>query len=98
MSQYGEVFMREEIDLDEARHLTETHLEKLGLPMGARNKLLRAFAASSTTTPPAPAPAPPAAAAAPAPAAPPPAAAAAAAVAASGRVSRDGTVFFFVLF
>ncbi|HTS55597.1 MAG TPA: adenylate/guanylate cyclase domain-containing protein, partial [Burkholderiales bacterium] len=47
--QYAEVFEREQIDLEAARHLTDANLKDLGLPMGHRVKFLAAMAAAAET-------------------------------------------------
>src|SRR5215831_17752542 len=43
LDDYAELFEREQIDVPAARHLTETALKELGLPMGPRLKLLAAI-------------------------------------------------------
>ncbi len=45
LGQYAEAFEAEQIELDDLRDLVEVDLEKLGLPMGPRKRLLRAIAA-----------------------------------------------------
>ncbi|MFQ6018975.1 MAG: AAA family ATPase, partial [Kiloniellaceae bacterium] len=50
LGNYAEVFVENEIDLDVLRDLDETDLEKLGLPMGPRKKLLRAIVKLSPTS------------------------------------------------
>jgi len=42
LARYAEVFEREEIDLESARHLTDDTLKALGIPTGPRLKLLAA--------------------------------------------------------
>jgi class 3 adenylate cyclase/predicted ATPase len=63
LEQYAQTFRDNAIDADVLRDLTDEHLRELGLPLGARLKLLRAVAALSTSertpasseiTPPAP--------------------------------------------
>ena len=63
LEQYAQTFRDNAIDADVLRDLTDEHLRELGLPLGARLKLLRAVAALGTsektpaspeTTPPAP--------------------------------------------
>ena len=63
LEQYAQTFRDNAIDADVLRDLTNEHLRELGLPLGARLKLLRAVAAlgtsertpaSSEITPPAP--------------------------------------------
>jgi class 3 adenylate cyclase/predicted ATPase len=63
LEQYAQTFRDNAIDADVLRDLTDEHLRELGLPLGARLKLLRAVAAlgtsertpaSSEITPPAP--------------------------------------------
>ena len=44
LGQYGDVFVENEIDLDAARHLEDSDLKELGLPMGPRKKLVAAIA------------------------------------------------------
>jgi class 3 adenylate cyclase/predicted ATPase len=43
LSQYADVFAQNEVDYDVLRELTEQDLEKLGIPLGHRKKLLRAM-------------------------------------------------------
>jgi class 3 adenylate cyclase/predicted ATPase len=45
LEKYLDLFEREEIDLEVLAELTEAELERLGLPLGPRKKLLRAVAA-----------------------------------------------------
>ena len=45
LGQYAEAFEAEEIEIGDLRDLEEADLEKLGLPMGPRKRLLRAIAA-----------------------------------------------------
>jgi hypothetical protein len=47
LSKYAQAFADNEIDLEVLPDLTEDDLEKLGLPMGPRKKLLRAIDALS---------------------------------------------------
>jgi class 3 adenylate cyclase/predicted ATPase len=63
LEQYAQTFRDNAIDADVLRDLTDEHLRELGLPLGARLKLLRAVAALDTSeqtpaspeiTPPAP--------------------------------------------
>ncbi len=63
LEQYAQTFRDNAIDADVLRDLTDEHLRELGLPLGARLKLLRAIAALATSeqtpaspeiTPPAP--------------------------------------------
>jgi class 3 adenylate cyclase/predicted ATPase len=63
LEQYAQTFRDNAIDADVLRDLTDEHLRELGLPLGARLKLLRAVAALGTSeqtpaspeiTPPAP--------------------------------------------
>jgi class 3 adenylate cyclase len=44
LGQYAEAFEAEEIETADLRHLAEADLEKLGVPMGPRKRLLRAIA------------------------------------------------------
>jgi class 3 adenylate cyclase/predicted ATPase len=48
LEQYAQAFRDNAIDADVLRDLTDEHLRELGLPLGARLKLLRAVAALST--------------------------------------------------
>ena len=48
LEQYAQMFRDNAIDADVLRDLTDEHLRELGLPLGARLKLLRAVAALST--------------------------------------------------
>ena len=48
LEQYEQTFRDNAIDADVLRDLTDEHLRELGLPLGARLKLLRAVAALST--------------------------------------------------
>ena len=48
LEQYAQTFRDNAIDADVLRDLTDEHLRELGLPLGARLKLLRAVAALST--------------------------------------------------
>jgi hypothetical protein len=48
LEQYAQTFRDNAIDADVLCDLTEEHLRELGLPLGARLKLLRAVAALST--------------------------------------------------
>ena len=56
LAKYAGVLAEAEIDLDVLRDLTETDLEKLGIPLGPRKKLLKAVSAlrgeSDDSTPP----------------------------------------------
>jgi predicted ATPase/class 3 adenylate cyclase len=63
LEQYAQTFRDNAIDTDVLRDLTDEHLRELGLPLGARLKLLRAVAALSAgeRTPPSPEVTPPAA-------------------------------------
>ena len=49
LSEYAERFEAEKVDLDVAIALTEKDLEKLGVPMGPRKKLLWAIEALRAT-------------------------------------------------
>src|SRR5262249_54617324 len=60
LGQYATVFAENAIDLEVLPDVTETDLEKLGVPLGHRKRILRAIAALSGAT--AAAAAPPAAA------------------------------------
>ena len=48
LEQYAQTFRDNAIDADVLSDLTDEHLRELGLPLGARLKLLRAVAALST--------------------------------------------------
>ena len=48
LEQYAQTFRDNAIDADVLCDLTDEHLRELGLPLGARLKLLRAVAALST--------------------------------------------------
>ena len=63
LEQYAQTFRDNAIDADVLRDLTDEHLRELGLPLGARLKLLRAVAALSASeqTPASPQVTPPAA-------------------------------------
>ena len=63
LEQYAQTFRDNAIDADVLRDLTDEHLRELGLPLGARLKLLRAVAALSASeqTPASPEVTPPAA-------------------------------------
>ena len=50
LEQYAQTFRDNAIDADVLRDLTDEHLRELGLPLGARLKLLRAVAALGTKT------------------------------------------------
>ncbi len=50
LEQYAQTFRDNAIDADVLRDLTDEHLRQLGLPLGARLKLLRAVAAIGTTS------------------------------------------------
>src|SRR4029453_3861778 len=52
LEQYAQTFRDNAIDADVLCDLTDEHLRELGLPLGARLKLLRAVAALSTGEPP----------------------------------------------
>ena len=54
LEQYAQTFRDNAIDADVLRDLTDEHLRELGLPLGARLKLLRAVAALSTGQTPVP--------------------------------------------
>jgi hypothetical protein len=62
---YEPAFRENEIDAEVLAELTEAHLERLGLPLGPRLKLLKAIAALRDDALPTPAAEPPAAATAP---------------------------------
>jgi len=49
LEQYAQTFRDNAIDADVLRDLTDDHLRELGLPLGARLKLLRAVAALGTS-------------------------------------------------
>jgi len=51
LEQYEPVFRENEIDSEVLSELTESDLEKLGLPLGHRKRLLKAIAALAATTP-----------------------------------------------
>jgi predicted ATPase/class 3 adenylate cyclase len=51
LEQYAQTFRDNAIDADVVRDLTDDHLRELGLPLGARLKLLRAVAALATGEP-----------------------------------------------
>jgi class 3 adenylate cyclase/tetratricopeptide (TPR) repeat protein len=51
LEQYGPVFRQNEIDHEVLPELTEADLEKLGVPMGHRKRLIRAIAALSPAAP-----------------------------------------------
>jgi class 3 adenylate cyclase/tetratricopeptide (TPR) repeat protein len=51
LEQYEPAFRENEIDSDVLSELTESDLEKLGLPLGHRKRLLKAIAALAVTTP-----------------------------------------------
>jgi len=63
LEQYAQTFRDNAIDADVLRDLTDEHLRELGVPLGARLKLLRAIAALSAgeQTPASPEVTPPAA-------------------------------------
>jgi hypothetical protein len=68
LGQYEAVFRENEIDIDILSELTEPHLEKLGMPLGQRIRLLKAISnleASEKSAVPAPEPLPTAHAAGP---------------------------------
>ena len=44
LERYAGVFAEQEVDLDALRLLSEADLERLGLPLGPRRKLLKALA------------------------------------------------------
>jgi hypothetical protein len=48
LEQYAQTFRDNAIDADVLRDLTDDHLRELGLPLGARLKLLRAVATLGT--------------------------------------------------
>ncbi len=48
LQQYAQTFRDSAIDADVLRDLTDEHLRELGLPLGARLKILRAIAALGT--------------------------------------------------
>jgi SAM domain (Sterile alpha motif) len=50
LERYEPTFRENEIDWDVLPELTESDLEKLGLPLGPRKKLLKAIGALSTNT------------------------------------------------
>ena len=49
LGQYGQAFLQNDIDFEVLPDLTESDLEKLGLSLGHRKKLLRAIAAMQTS-------------------------------------------------
>ena len=49
LEQYAQTFRDNAIDADVLRDLTNDHLRELGLPLGARLKLLRAVATLGTS-------------------------------------------------
>jgi hypothetical protein len=49
LEQYAQTFRDNAIDADVLRDLTDDHLREIGLPLGARLKLLRALAALDTS-------------------------------------------------
>src|SRR5262252_7277707 len=51
LQQYEPVFRENEVDSQVLSELTESDLEKLGLPLGHRKRLLKAIAALAATTP-----------------------------------------------
>jgi class 3 adenylate cyclase len=51
LERYEPVFRQNEIDHEVLPELTEADLEKLGVPMGHRKRLLRAIATLSTAVP-----------------------------------------------
>ena len=51
LEQYESVFRESEIDSQVLSELTESDLEKLGLPLGHRKRLLKGIAALAATTP-----------------------------------------------
>jgi class 3 adenylate cyclase len=53
LGQYAQAFRDNAIDADVLRDLTDDHLRRLGLPLGARLKLMRAVAALGTSEQPA---------------------------------------------
>ena len=55
---YETVFREHEIDADVLPDLTEADLEKIGVPLGSRRRLLRAIAKLASNVPPPPAPEP----------------------------------------
>jgi hypothetical protein len=57
LEQYAPVYRQNEIDHEVLPELTEADLEKLGVPMGHRKRLIRAIATLRTAAPPAPPPA-----------------------------------------
>jgi hypothetical protein len=51
LDQYADVFAQSEIDLDVMPDLTEQDLEKLGLPLGARKRFMRAIRSPNASSP-----------------------------------------------
>src|SRR5215472_4420129 len=51
LEQYEPVFRENEIDSEVLSELTESDLEKLGLPLGHRKRVLKAIAALAAATP-----------------------------------------------
>ncbi len=43
LSKYAELFAEQEIDFEIAKDLTDSELEKMGLPLGPRKKLLKSL-------------------------------------------------------
>ena len=59
LGQYEALFREHEIDADVLPDLTEADLEKIGVPLGHRKRLMRAIAALASNDPPSPAATPP---------------------------------------
>ena len=51
LERFADVFAREDVDIEAAGLLREADLERLGIPLGPRRKLLRALARLSAQTP-----------------------------------------------
>ena len=58
MSEYGERFAKNDIDVSVLRHLTDQDLKELGISLGHRRKMLAAITEMTGTAPAAPAPTP----------------------------------------
>jgi len=56
MSEYGECFAENKIDLSVLPHLTDQDLKDIGVPLGHRRKMLRAIAELASAVPASPQP------------------------------------------
>jgi SAM domain (Sterile alpha motif) len=56
VSEYGERFVENRIDLSVLRDLTDQHLKDLGVVLGDRRKMLRAIGDLASVAPPSPGP------------------------------------------